>query len=227
MIAMRDEGKIGAIGISAVEADVVRQALAAGLVCVQNAYSLLDRSQEATLRLCEAEGIAWVPFFPLGSAFPGFPDVADDPVVNEVADEIGATPTQIGLAWLLTHSPNTHTAAGIPGLGGEINGDPVDVRPGCGVVNDRKPRCWMCFRVHDQCSASMWNRILLNTSNWGARNRHPSNPYILRLVRSEAELILLSAKLLAMLVSQSAMIKSAPALSTKSGVSRNPPSTIA
>ena len=107
MIAMRDEGKIGAIGISAVEADVVRQALAAGLACVQNAYSLLDRSQEATLRLCEAEGIAWVPFFPLGSAFPGFPDVADDPVVNEVADEIGATPAQIGLAWLLTHSPNT------------------------------------------------------------------------------------------------------------------------
>ena len=107
MIAMRDEGKIGAIGISAVEADVVRQALAAGLACVQNAYSLLDRSQEATLRLCEAEGIAWVPFFPLGSAFPGFPDVADDPVVNEVADEIDATPAEIGLAWLLTHSPNT------------------------------------------------------------------------------------------------------------------------
>jgi pyridoxine 4-dehydrogenase len=57
-----------------------------GLACVQNAYSVLDRSQEATLRLCGPERIAWVPFFPLGSAFPGFPNVADDPVVKEVAD---------------------------------------------------------------------------------------------------------------------------------------------
>jgi len=105
MIAMRDEGKIGAIGISAVGADVLKRALPAEIVCVQNAYSLLDRSTEATLELCEQEGIAWVPFFPLGSAFAGFPSVADDPVVREVADDIGVTPAQIGLAWLLAHSP--------------------------------------------------------------------------------------------------------------------------
>lgn len=107
MIALRDEGKIGAIGISSVPLDVVRRALSAGIVCVQNAYSLLDRSQEATLDLCKAEGIAWVPYFPLGSAFPGLPKVTDHPVVVEVAGEIGATPAQIGLAWLLAHSPNT------------------------------------------------------------------------------------------------------------------------
>ncbi|OBI52085.1 aldo/keto reductase [Mycobacterium sp. E796] len=112
MIALRDEGKIGAIGISSVPLDVVRRALPAGIVCVQNAYSLLDRSQEDTLDLCKAEGIAWVPYFPLGSAFPGFPKVTDHPVVVEVAGEIGATPAQIGLAWLLAHSPNTLLIAG-------------------------------------------------------------------------------------------------------------------
>jgi pyridoxine 4-dehydrogenase len=107
MIALRDEGKIGAIGISSVPLDVVRRALPAGIACVQNAYSLVDRSQEETLALCAAEGIAWVPYFPLGSAIPGFPKVTDNPVVVEIADELRATPSQVGLAWLLAHDPNT------------------------------------------------------------------------------------------------------------------------
>ncbi|OBH40413.1 aldo/keto reductase [Mycobacterium mantenii] len=107
MIALRDEGKIGGIGISAVPLEVVRRALPAGIVCVQNAYSLLDRSQEAALRLCEAQGIAWVPYFPLGSAFPGFPKVADNPAVADVAGELGVTGAQVGLAWILAHAPNT------------------------------------------------------------------------------------------------------------------------
>lgn len=112
MIALRDEGKIGAIGLSAVPVDTVRHALPAGITCVQNAYSVLDRSQEDTLRLCAEEGVAWVPFFPLGSAFAGFPSVADDPSVRKVADRIGATPAQVGLAWLLAHAPNTLLIAG-------------------------------------------------------------------------------------------------------------------
>jgi pyridoxine 4-dehydrogenase len=107
MIALRDEGKIGGIGVSSVPLDVLRRALPAGIVCVQNAYSLLDRSQEEMLDVCEAEGIAWVPYFPLGSAFPGFPKVSDNPVVIDIAGEIGATPSQVGLAWLLAHAPTT------------------------------------------------------------------------------------------------------------------------
>lgn len=107
MIALRDEGKIGAIGISAVPLDVLRRALPAGIACVQNAYSLLDRSQEETLRVCAAEGIAWVPYFPLGSSFPGFPKVADHPAVAEIAGDLGVTGAQVGLAWLLAHTPNT------------------------------------------------------------------------------------------------------------------------
>jgi pyridoxine 4-dehydrogenase len=107
MIALRDEGKIGAIGVSSVPLDVLRRALPAGIACVQNAYSLLDRSQEEMVDVCTAEGIAWVPYFPLGSAFPGFPKVTDNPVVVEVAGELGATPSQVGLAWLLAHAPTT------------------------------------------------------------------------------------------------------------------------
>ncbi|WP_199255481.1 aldo/keto reductase [Mycolicibacterium mengxianglii] len=107
MISLRDEGKIGAIGLSAVGPDVLRRALPAGIACVQNSYSVLDRSQEATFDLCVGEGIAWVPFFPLGSAFPGFPNVADDTTVRAVASDIGAAPAQIALAWLLARSPNT------------------------------------------------------------------------------------------------------------------------
>ncbi|WP_020101928.1 aldo/keto reductase [Mycobacterium sp. 360MFTsu5.1] len=112
MIALRDEGKIGAIGLSAAPVELVRHALPAGITCVQNAYSLLARAQEDTLRLCAEEGIAWVPFFPLGSAFPGFPSVTDDPAVRAVSARINATPAQVGLAWLLSHAPNTLLIAG-------------------------------------------------------------------------------------------------------------------
>jgi aryl-alcohol dehydrogenase-like predicted oxidoreductase len=112
MIALRDEGKIGAIGISNVPVDVLQRALPAGIVCVQNAYSLLDRAHEAMLELCSAEGIAWVPFFPLGSSFPGFPKVAENDAVRKVADDREATPAQVGLAWLLAHAPNTLLIAG-------------------------------------------------------------------------------------------------------------------
>ena len=107
MIALRDEGKIGGIGVSSVPLDVLRRALPAGIACVQNAYSLLDRSHEEMLDVSRTENIAWVPFFPLGSSFPGFPKVADNEVVREIARELGVIPAQVGLAWLLAHAPNT------------------------------------------------------------------------------------------------------------------------
>jgi pyridoxine 4-dehydrogenase len=107
MITLRDEGKIGAIGVSSVSLDVLRRALPAGIACVQNAYSLLDRSQEEMVDVCAGEGIAWVPYFPLGSAIPGFPKVTDNAVVVDIARELGVTPAQVGLAWLLAHAPNT------------------------------------------------------------------------------------------------------------------------
>ncbi|MFC5909239.1 aldo/keto reductase [Streptacidiphilus monticola] len=106
MTALRDEGKIGAIGLSGVSLDNLRRALPAGVVCVQNAYSLVSRDDEDMLRLCAAEGIAWVPFFPLGGAFPGLPKATDEPAVRAVAESLGVTRAQVALAWLLHHAPN-------------------------------------------------------------------------------------------------------------------------
>ena len=106
MVALRDEGKIGGVGISNVTLDQLQRARPAGLACVQNAYSLLDRSGEPLLDLCREDDIAWVPYFPLGSAFPGMPKVSEHPAVVAVAAALGATPAQVGLAWLLGHAPN-------------------------------------------------------------------------------------------------------------------------
>ncbi|MEU4979785.1 aldo/keto reductase [Streptomyces sp. NPDC021969] len=106
MTALRDEGKIGAIGLSSVTADGLRRALPAGIVCVQNAYSVVSRDDEDMLALCSAGGVAWVPYFPLGGAFPAMPKVADEPAVHTVANRLGVTPAQVGLAWLLHHAPN-------------------------------------------------------------------------------------------------------------------------
>jgi aryl-alcohol dehydrogenase-like predicted oxidoreductase len=107
LVAMRDEGLFGAIGLSSVSLDELRKALPAKIVCVQNQYNLISRSQEPILELCRNEGIAWVPFSPLGGGMPGSAKVSAHPVVQEIAKEMGLSPTQVGLAWLLHHSENT------------------------------------------------------------------------------------------------------------------------
>lgn len=107
MAALRDEGKLLGVGVSTVTLDQVDRAIdAIGVVCVQNAFSLLDQRDEPVLARCEATGVAYVPYFPLGSAFPGMPKVTEDPAVLAVADRLRATPAQVGLAWLLARSPN-------------------------------------------------------------------------------------------------------------------------
>ena len=106
--ALRDEGKIGGIGLSNVSAGQLRQALPAGIACVQNLYSALDRTAEPVLDLCREHDIAWVPFFPLGSAgFASTLRVTDDPTVAAIAAELGVTPAQVGLAWQLAHYDRT------------------------------------------------------------------------------------------------------------------------
>jgi aryl-alcohol dehydrogenase-like predicted oxidoreductase len=103
---LRQEGKLDLIGISNASADTVREALElVDVACVQNAYSVVNRVDEETLALCEERGLAFVPFFPLGSAFAGGPgQLAADPAVAEVAARRDATPSQIALAWLLHRS---------------------------------------------------------------------------------------------------------------------------
>jgi pyridoxine 4-dehydrogenase len=100
---LRREGKLDLVGVSNVSAEGLERAM--GLVDVaevQNAFSILDRSGEAVLDLASEHGIAFVPFFPLGSAFTGGPHrLADDPAIAAVAEKHGAQATQIALAWLL------------------------------------------------------------------------------------------------------------------------------
>ena len=117
MVDMRDEGKIGAIGLSGVDLDGLHRLLPAGIACVQNAYSLVSRQFEDMLATCLAHGIAWVPFFPLGGTFPGWPKVTEHPTVVTIATRLGITPSQVGLAWLLRHAPNTLLIPGTTNLG--------------------------------------------------------------------------------------------------------------
>ncbi|MGO9972718.1 MAG: oxidoreductase [Solirubrobacteraceae bacterium] len=103
---LRQEGKLELIGISNASADTARRALElVDIACVQNAYSVVNRAEEDELALCEERELAFVPFFPLGSAFTGGPrQLAADPVIAEVAARRRATPSQIALAWLLHRS---------------------------------------------------------------------------------------------------------------------------
>lgn len=100
---MRQEGKLDLIGVSNVTLEGVEQALElVELGEVQNAYSIVNRADEPIVELCRERGIAFVPFFPLGSAFTGGPkQLAADPAIAGVAEKHGASPSQVALAWLL------------------------------------------------------------------------------------------------------------------------------
>jgi aryl-alcohol dehydrogenase-like predicted oxidoreductase len=100
---LRAEGKLDLIGLSNVTRAIAEEALdLVDIACVQNSYSILERSAEDLLELCAERDLAFVPFFPLGSAFTGGPaKLAADPAVARVAARHDATPSQVALAWLL------------------------------------------------------------------------------------------------------------------------------
>lgn len=107
MITARDEGLIGGIGLSSIVDDHLRIALdSTEIVCVQNAYNLVDRTSQPVLDLCINHDIAFVPFFPLGSAFTADNPVLGHPAVKREAEKLGRTPAQIALAWTLSIAPN-------------------------------------------------------------------------------------------------------------------------
>jgi pyridoxine 4-dehydrogenase len=115
LVELRDAGSIELIGLSnggLAELDAARAL--APIAAVQNRYGLLDRAGEDVLAASGEHGIAFVPFFPLGSAFGAAPRPADDPSVQRIAAERGATPAQVALAWLLHHAPHVLL---IPGTG--------------------------------------------------------------------------------------------------------------
>jgi pyridoxine 4-dehydrogenase len=107
MIAARDEGLIGGIGLSSISLEHLQIALdRTEIVTVQNAYNLVDRSSQPVLDACTEHGISFVPFFPLGSAFNAENPVLGNPAVKKAAADLGKTPAQIALAWTLSVAPN-------------------------------------------------------------------------------------------------------------------------
>jgi pyridoxine 4-dehydrogenase len=100
---MRREGKIDEIGISSVGIETLRQAIElVEIAGVQNSYSIMHRDDDPIVDLCREHEIAFVPYFPLGSAFTGGPAaLAGEPAIVAVAERHGATASQVALAWLL------------------------------------------------------------------------------------------------------------------------------
>ena len=107
MVTARDEGLIDGIGLSSVSVDHLRMALDhTEVVCVQNAYNLVDRTSQPLLDLCTEHATAFVPFFPLGSGFTADNPVLGHPAVVREAGRLGRTPAQVALAWTLSLAPN-------------------------------------------------------------------------------------------------------------------------
>jgi pyridoxine 4-dehydrogenase len=118
MIKVRDEGLIGGIGLSSITLDHLTAALdRTEIVCVQNAYNLVDRTSQPVLDACIERGIAFVPFFPLGSAFTADNPVLGHPAVQAEASKLGRTPAQIALAWTLSIAPNVLLIPGTSSVG--------------------------------------------------------------------------------------------------------------
>ena len=107
MVRARDKGLIGGIGLSNITHEHLVHALAVtDIACVQNPMNLADRHSLPVLEECQARGIAFVPFFPLGSALAHGNPVLRSPQVASIAARLGRTPAQIALAWLLSFRPN-------------------------------------------------------------------------------------------------------------------------
>jgi aryl-alcohol dehydrogenase-like predicted oxidoreductase len=99
---LQRRGLVRHVGLSNVTAAQVKQARGiAEVVCVQNLYNVVHRVDDALIDELGAMGIAYVPFFPLGGFTP-----LQSSVLASVAEQLGATPMQTALAWLLHRAPN-------------------------------------------------------------------------------------------------------------------------
>ena len=104
LVKLRSEGKIRHIGLSNVSVDQLQRARKlVPIVSVQNRYNLADRASEDVLKVCERDGLGFLPWYPVGAgdlARPGGP-------MDRAAKAHGVTQAQVALAWLLLHSPVT------------------------------------------------------------------------------------------------------------------------
>jgi len=99
---LQAQGKIKHIGLSEVSVSQIRRARTiVPIVSIQNRYSVADRGSEDVLEYCEQENLGFIPWFPLAA---GRVSRADSPI-RHLAAQLGATPSQVALAWLLARSP--------------------------------------------------------------------------------------------------------------------------
>ncbi|TFV64519.1 oxidoreductase [Geodermatophilus sp. DF01-2] len=99
---LQEQGKVRHIGVSEVSVAELEQAREiVDVVSVQNLYNLTNRQSQDVLDVCTAEGIAFIPWFPIATGDLAAPDSP----VADIARELGATPSQVALAWLLQKSP--------------------------------------------------------------------------------------------------------------------------
>jgi pyridoxine 4-dehydrogenase len=99
---LQRQGLVRHIGLSNVTATQIEEGRGiAEIVCVQNQYNLAHRDDDAVIDALAKDGIAYVPFFPLGGFSP-----LQSATLSQVADRLQATPMQVALAWLLQRSPN-------------------------------------------------------------------------------------------------------------------------
>jgi aryl-alcohol dehydrogenase-like predicted oxidoreductase len=114
MIAARDQGLIGAVGLSNVsQSHLVHALKITDIACVQNAFNPVERTSQPVLDECNRRGIAFVPFAPLGF---GSSSVLAHPTLTRVASRNGCTPAQACLAWQLAMAPNLLLIAGTSSL---------------------------------------------------------------------------------------------------------------
>ncbi len=112
LAGLQRDGLIRHIGVSNTTATQVAEARTiVDIVCVQNNYNLAHREDDALIDDLESEGIAYVPFFPLGCFTP-----LQSSTLSSVAERLGATPMQVALAWLLHRSPNVLLIPGTSSL---------------------------------------------------------------------------------------------------------------
>ena len=98
---LREEGKIRLVGLSEASVEQTERARRTlPIVSVQNKYNLTDREWEPVVDYCQREGLAFIPWYPLGAGA-----LKDAPAIEEVARARGLSPLQVALAWLLARSP--------------------------------------------------------------------------------------------------------------------------
>jgi aryl-alcohol dehydrogenase-like predicted oxidoreductase len=129
---LQKEGLIKHLGVSTVNAEQIAEAQSiAPIVCVQNMYNIANREDDVLIDSLAEQGIAYVPYFPLG----GFSPLQSE-ILSNVAARLNATPMSIALAWLLQRSPNillipgtssvAHLRENVSGAGIELPADAVE-----------------------------------------------------------------------------------------------------